>query len=61
MIHFPTGVDGLFSIDIDGDVGKDPNLMTLWFSQPSLGLPSKVRPSFIYRMQTKYLLMPGIL
>ncbi|KAF7793093.1 hypothetical protein EIP86_004200 [Pleurotus ostreatoroseus] len=35
------GIDGLFSIDIDGDVGKDPNLMTLWFSQPSLGLPSK--------------------
>ncbi|PSR94067.1 hypothetical protein PHLCEN_2v4495 [Hermanssonia centrifuga] len=35
------GIDGLFSIDIDGDVGEDPNLMTLWFSQPSLGLPSK--------------------
>ena len=36
------GIDGLFSIDIDGDVGKDPNFMTLWFSQPSLGLPAKV-------------------
>ncbi|KAF9049323.1 zincin [Hymenopellis radicata] len=24
-----------------GDVGVDPNYMTLWFSQPSLGLPSK--------------------
>lgn len=37
------GIDGLFSIDIEGDVGTDPNFMTLWFSQPSLGLPSKVR------------------
>ncbi|KAJ3533585.1 hypothetical protein NM688_g7264 [Phlebia brevispora] len=35
------GIDGLFAIDIDGDVGKDPNFMTLWFSQPNLGLPAK--------------------
>ena len=40
-----TGIDGLFEIDIDGDVGNDPNLMTLWFSQPSLGLPAKVSTS----------------
>lgn len=41
------GIDGLFDFDIDGDVGVDPDFMTLWFSQPSLGLPSKVymRPS----------------
>lgn len=37
------GIGGLFSYQIDGDVGEDPNLMTLWISQPSLGLPSKVR------------------
>lgn len=36
------GIGGLFDIDIDGDVGVDPNFMTLWFSQPGLGLPSKV-------------------
>ena len=36
------GIGGLFSFDIDGDVGVDPNAMSLWFSQPSLGLPSKV-------------------
>ncbi|KAM5533255.1 hypothetical protein V8D89_013032 [Ganoderma adspersum] len=35
------GIDGLFSYTIDGDVGNDPNLMTLWISQPDLGLPSK--------------------
>ncbi|OSD08705.1 Metalloprotease [Trametes coccinea BRFM310] len=34
-------IDALFSYDIDGDVGSDPNLMTLWISQPDLGLPSK--------------------
>jgi endothelin-converting enzyme len=32
----------LFKFDVDGDVGVDPNYMTLWFSQPSFGLPSKV-------------------
>lgn len=37
------GLPGLFDLDIDGDVGVDPNAMTLWFSQTSLGLPSKVR------------------
>jgi endothelin-converting enzyme len=36
------GIDGLFDFDIDGDVGVDPDFMTLWFSQPELGLPSKV-------------------
>jgi len=35
------GVPGLFSFDIDGDVGVDSSSMTLWFSQSSLGLPSK--------------------
>ncbi|KAF9820117.1 hypothetical protein IEO21_01550 [Rhodonia placenta] len=35
------GIDGLFSVDIEGDVGADPNFMTFWFSQPELGLPSK--------------------
>jgi endothelin-converting enzyme len=32
----------LFDFGIEGDVGEDPNNMTLWFSQPDLGLPSKV-------------------
>ena len=36
------GIGGLFSAEIEGDVGNDPNFMTLWFSQPELGLPSKV-------------------
>lgn len=35
------GINALFSFDIEGDVGKDPNHMVLWFSQPSLSLPSK--------------------
>ncbi|EPT06082.1 Metalloprotease [Fomitopsis schrenkii] len=35
------GIGGLFSAEIEGDVGNDPNFMTLWFSQPELGLPSK--------------------
>ncbi|PCH38139.1 zincin [Wolfiporia cocos MD-104 SS10] len=35
------GIGGLFSVDIEGDVGADPNFMTFWFSQPELGLPSK--------------------
>ncbi|TFK42726.1 hypothetical protein BDQ12DRAFT_676709 [Crucibulum laeve] len=35
------GIDSLFSFDIEGDVGVDPNHMVLWFSQPSFGLPSK--------------------
>ncbi|KIJ69577.1 hypothetical protein HYDPIDRAFT_24406 [Hydnomerulius pinastri MD-312] len=37
------GVDALFEFSIDGDAGVDPNAMVLWFSQPSLGLPSKAR------------------
>lgn len=36
------GVGALFGFDIEGDVGVDPNDMVLWFSQPRLGLPSKV-------------------
>ncbi|KAF8630417.1 hypothetical protein AX15_002968 [Amanita polypyramis BW_CC] len=35
------GIPALFSFDLEGDVGDDPNRMLLWFSQPSLGLPSK--------------------
>ncbi|KAG6917789.1 hypothetical protein DXG01_001061 [Tephrocybe rancida] len=35
------GIESLFSFEIEGDVGRDPNDMALWFSQPSLGLPSK--------------------
>lgn len=35
-------IGALFSFDIEGDVVVDPNAMVLWFSQPSLGLPSKV-------------------
>ncbi|KAJ3821178.1 Metalloprotease [Lentinula raphanica] len=35
------GLEALFSFEIEGDVGVDPNHLVLWFSQPSLGLPSK--------------------
>ncbi|KZT28481.1 metalloprotease [Neolentinus lepideus HHB14362 ss-1] len=35
------GIDALFDFSIDGDVAVDPNFMTLWFSQPKLGLPAK--------------------
>ncbi|KIL69617.1 hypothetical protein M378DRAFT_184036 [Amanita muscaria Koide BX008] len=35
------GIPALFSFGVEGDVGDDPNHMILWFSQPSLGLPSK--------------------
>ncbi|KAJ4488470.1 hypothetical protein J3R30DRAFT_3654706 [Lentinula aciculospora] len=35
------GIGALFSFDIEGDVGVDPNRLVLWFFQPSLGLPSK--------------------
>ncbi|KAH9945985.1 metalloprotease [Epithele typhae] len=35
------GIDALFSYDIEGDAGNDPNLMALWLSQANLGLPSK--------------------
>ncbi|KAF8636703.1 hypothetical protein AX17_003507 [Amanita inopinata Kibby_2008] len=34
-------IPALFSFDVEGDVGNDPNYMVLWFSQPSIGLPSK--------------------
>ncbi|KAK0210236.1 Metalloprotease [Desarmillaria ectypa] len=35
------GIEALFSFNVEGDVGVDPNFMTLWFNQPSFGLPSK--------------------
>ncbi|KAG8787802.1 hypothetical protein FS842_011496 [Serendipita sp. 407] len=35
------GIGGLFGFDIDGDIGVDPDNMTLWFWQTDLGLPSK--------------------
>lgn len=35
------GVDALFEFYVDGDAAVDPNEMTLWFSQATLGLPSK--------------------
>ncbi|TDL24747.1 endothelin-converting enzyme 1 [Rickenella mellea] len=35
------GIGGLFNFEIDGDVGVDPNAMSLWFFQPDLGLPAK--------------------
>ncbi|KAG6832683.1 hypothetical protein H0H92_012255 [Tricholoma furcatifolium] len=41
FLAWNVGVDALFSFEIEGDVGRDPNDMALWFSQPSLGLPSK--------------------
>lgn len=34
-------IPALFRFDIDGDIGSDPNALTLWFGQPDLGLPSK--------------------
>ena len=43
MYICPTGVGALFAFYVDGDAGVDPNAMTLWFTQPTLGLPSKVR------------------
>lgn len=36
------GVEALFSFDVEGDVGVDPNHMVLWFNQANLGLPAKV-------------------
>jgi hypothetical protein len=51
LIVGPEGVDALFDFDIDGDVGSDPNDMTLWFSQSANGLPSKVRLMCFTRQQ----------
>src|ERR1700683_5224650 len=34
LIVLLVGIDALFSFDVDGDSGVDPNAMTLWFSQP---------------------------
>ncbi|KXN90536.1 Endothelin-converting enzyme 1 [Leucoagaricus sp. SymC.cos] len=38
---FYIGIGSLFTFEIEGDVGVDPNHMVLWFSQPDFGLPSK--------------------
>ncbi|KAF7295323.1 Endothelin-converting enzyme 1 [Mycena indigotica] len=35
------GVPALFSFEIEGDAGIDPNFMVPWFDQASLGLPAK--------------------
>jgi predicted metalloendopeptidase len=35
------GVDALFNVNVEGDVGIDPDDMILWISQPEFGLPSK--------------------
>ena len=45
--QFVAGIEGLFSFEIDGDVGVDPNHMVLWFSQAKFGLPSKVIRSLV--------------
>lgn len=47
FLQFTAGIDALFSFNIDGDVGVDPNHMVLWFNQPEFGLPSKVIQSLI--------------
>jgi predicted metalloendopeptidase len=41
-MFYVVGIGALFGFGIEGDVGVDPNNMVLWFSQPQLGLPSKV-------------------
>lgn len=46
LIIYLLGIDALFSFEVDGDSGVDSNAMSLWFSQPGLGLPSKVRTLF---------------
>lgn len=46
-ISCASGIPALFTFDIEGDVGVDPNHMVLWFSQPELGLPSKASEEFI--------------
>ncbi|KAI0006055.1 Metalloprotease [Russula compacta] len=35
------GIPALFEFGVEGDTAFDPNLMILWFQQPSFGLPSK--------------------
>lgn len=37
------GVSALFDFGIEGDAGRDPDAMVPIFSQPELGLPSKVK------------------
>lgn len=36
-----TDIGALFAMEIEGDAVVDPDAMSLWFSQPDLGLPSK--------------------
>lgn len=55
------GIGGLFNFDIDGDVGVDPNFMTLWFFQPDLGLPSKVPFLLLVASSGRSRLFSGIL
>lgn len=55
------GIDALFSFGIEGDVGVDPNDMVLWFSQPNLGLPSKVNLCFSVTFIRDLNTMVGIL
>lgn len=44
LLYTPlAGINVLFDFDVDGDVGVDPDFMTLQFSQAGLGLPAKVR------------------
>lgn len=57
------GIDALFGYMIYGDVGDNPDILTLWVQQPSLGLPSKVNDLLAlqrYRGQTT-LLRTGVL
>jgi endothelin-converting enzyme len=42
MLTKEIDIDTLFSWAIEGNVGVDPNFMTLWFYQGGLSLPSKV-------------------
>jgi predicted metalloendopeptidase len=44
MLMTSSEVPALFDFSIDGDSAVDPDNMTLWFSQPDLGLPSKGKP-----------------
>jgi hypothetical protein len=41
-LTFNVDIPALFEFGVEGDTAVDPNLMILWFQQPTLGLPSKV-------------------
>ena len=51
-------ISALFDFNIEGDVGVDPNAMTLWFEQPDLGLPSKVNSCAYIQSQAVLILRP---